>query len=176
MSWVSEAARPFGVNIQWVAPQILEQAAIRSILIRIAAVSLLCLALFICASRGRLITSPPRMLLTAFFFPASWLLSMLALGWSWSGGGLWVWTSVALWHTALCLEWFTRAKNGRDNSRSVLAATVTTGLTVLAAFVLWQQSGQAEGYAELMGTGFFWSTAWCVTLAPSARSVTPSRT
>jgi len=168
MSWIAKAMEPFGVEARWVAPQILEQAAIREMLVRIALIAAICLAAFCFLVRGRQMVSSARSILATFFWPASWLLNLVAWGWNWTGEGLWVWTWVALWHTTLCVGWFTRRRGSPENDSEVLPATIVTGLTVLAMAWLWAKSGKSETYAVLLGTGVFWSLAWCILLAPSS--------
>lgn len=170
MPWISKASQPFGVETRWVVPDILEQAAIRQMLIRIGAIAAICVAAFSFLARGRQLLSLPRIVLATFFWPASWLLNLVAWGWNWTGEGLWVWTSVALWHTALCAAWFTRRRPSAEHASELLPATVVTGLTGLGMAWLWAQSGKSETYAVLLGTGLFWSLAWCLLLTPSKRS------
>ena len=183
MPWISEAVRPFGVEARWVAPEILHQAAIRDMLLRMACVSAALLAAFFLLARGRRICLSQAALST-FFFLASWLLSLVALGWNWTGsslggtgsglggagGGLWIWTSVAAWHSALCLEFFTRKKGAEADRAGVFAAAAIAGVTALATAWLWSLSGRSEGYASVLAMGYFWSLAWCLLLAPSRSS------
>lgn len=162
MPWIGEAVRPFGVQARWVAPKILHQAAIRDMLLKMAGVSGALLALVLLA-RGRRIRVL-RAALSTFLFLAGWVLSLIALSWDWTGGGLWIWTSVAAWQAALCLEFF--SGDHEADREVVFAAATVAGMTILAAAWLWSLSGKSEGCAALLGTGYFWSLAWCLALAP----------
>lgn len=163
-SWISEAVRPFGVEARWLLPRVLEQEALRRALAQMAAVALVGMAAYAGLAGRRMLAL--RALGSAFFVVSSWLLSLLALEWDWSAGGLWVWTAVVAWHASLSSEWFVRREDSRHDS-GLFVATLIAGVTMLASCWIWSWSEKSQGYAAVAATGYFWSTMWCLLLAPS---------